>query len=160
MAYTPCVSVVPAVLALALWSPGLAQSESALARNGHSASARVNIRVTVPPVARLLENRHPLTLAPEPGAGASASDLLVAQQRLVLHTNVRLGACVELRTPASRIPSWDMRPVAGEPVSVHALSDGWRLCTMRPGTHTVWIEHRFDAEAAGAWPLRTDATLL
>lgn len=153
MVYAPCVSIAPTLLALALLSPGLAQSESAIARNGHSASAQVNIRVSIPPVVHLLENHHPLVLPPEPGA-------ITAQQRIVLHTNVRQGACVELWNAAERTTAWDVRPIGGEPVSVQAFSGGWRLCTMRPGTHTVLIEHRFGPDAAGRWPLRTDATLL
>lgn len=153
MAHAPCVAPVPALLALALLAPGPAQSASAAAGNGHIASARVDIRVTVAPVVHLLENHHPPVLAPEPGA-------ITAQQRLVLHTNVRQGACVELWSAAPAASAWVLRPVGGEPVSVQALSNGWRLCTMRPGTHTVLIEHRFGAEAAGPWPLRTSATLL
>lgn len=153
MAYAPRVSIAPTLLALALLSPGPAPAASAIARNGHSASARVDIRVSIPPVVNLLENQHPLVLSPEPGA-------ITAQQRIVLHTNVRQGACVELWNAAERATAWDVRPIGGEPVSVQALSGGWRLCTLRPGTHTVLIEHRFGAEAAGPWPLRTDATLL
>ncbi|MBX3590319.1 MAG: hypothetical protein KF755_05375 [Burkholderiaceae bacterium] len=153
MAYAPCVSIVPALLALALLSPGPAQSASAIVWNGPSASARVNVLVAIPPVVNLLENHHPPVLAREPGA-------ITAQQRLVLHTNVRQGACVELWSVAPAASAWVLLPVGGEPVSVQALSNGWRLCTMRPGTHTVLIEHRFGAEAAGPWPLRTSATLL
>ena len=153
MAYTHGVSTILVPLALALLSPGLAQSESAVGSNGHSASARVNIRVTIPPVVNLLENHHPLVLAPEPGA-------ITARQRIVLHTNVRQGACVELRNTAEPRAPWDVHPIGGEPVSVQAFTGGWRLCTARAGIHTVLIEHRFGADAAGHWPLRTDATLL
>lgn len=151
MAHPRRVHAQAVLLALTLLSPA-AWPESTVARNRPSASARVNIRVTVPPVVNILENSHPSTLAAEPGP-------ITALQRIVLHTNVRQGACVEL---TRRVPgaSWELRAVGGEAVSVHALGDGWRLCTLRQGTHAVLIEHRFGAELAGRWPLRTDAVLL
>ncbi len=154
MAHPRRVHAQAVLLALSLLSPA-AWPESTVARNRPSASARVTIRVTVPPVVNLLENSHPSTLA-------AGSGPITALQRIVLHTNVRQGACVELtrRVPGASSAAWELRAVGGEAVSLQAHGDGWRLCTLRQGTYAVQIEHRFGAEFAGRWPLRTDTVLL
>lgn len=140
-------------IALALGLSASAWAESTFGLNGHSASARVHIRVTIPPLVAILQNQHPATLPPTSGPST-------ALQRIVLHTNVRHGACADLQATGLDASSWRLRSVGSEPLSVDPLPGGWRLCTQRQGTHTLLLEHEFETAPPGPWPLRTGTALL
>lgn len=143
------------LVALALLQPAAGWGETSMASHGRSASAQVNIRVWVPPVANILQNTHAASLPRQPHQGPISST-----QRIVLHTNVRQGACVQLSAVALDPASWRLRSLGDEPLAIERRAGGWRLCTLRHGTHTLFIEHEFGAEAAGRWPLQTGVTLL
>ncbi len=157
MAYTRCVSVVSALLAPALLSPGLAQSESAIAWNGHSASARVNIRVVVPPVANLLQNQHPRELAPADGEAR-------AEQRLVVMSNLPRGFCLALRQTAPQAGAWSLETAPQSGIRLDATAEGYRLCSTRAGQYTVLLQHRFGGMDSGQntvhWPVQTEISAL
>jgi hypothetical protein len=129
-------------------------AETALATGGPAASARLTLRVVIPPMVRLQEDAHPAELASD-----------VAQQKLVIQTNLRQGFCAALRLANDARTGWTLRVAAGDEVWLQPSAEGYRLCTKGPGLHTVHLEHRFDTPATPdgvprAWPVRTEIASL
>lgn len=131
-----------------------AAAESLTATSGQAASARLTLRVIIPPMVTLQEDSHPHELASE-----------MAEQKLVIQTNLRQGFCVVLRLAADASMGWALRVASGNEVWLQPSADGYRLCSNGPGRHTVYLEHRFDMPATpeGAprtWPVRMDIASL
>lgn len=131
-----------------------AAAESMISTGGQSASARLTLRVVVPPMVRLQEDAHPAELASD-----------VAQQKLVIQTNLRQGFCAALRLANDAHTGWTLRVASGDEVWLQPSAEGYRLCTKGPGLHTVHLEHRFDTPTTPdgvprAWPVQTEIASL
>lgn len=140
------------VLLMALLAPLVLRAGPSV--GSPSATARVRIQVSIPPLVRVMENRFPATLALAP------QGTHVAAQTLVVSTNLRSGFCLTLRTDAPSPGGWRIRSVGDDPVQIDAQGDGWRVCAGRLGLHTLRLQHEFDAPNGLAWPVRTELTLL
>ena len=156
----PFRPVLTALVGLALAAPGHSLAESVVVSgvNHGGASVSVDIRIVVPAVMQVIENSHPTQL------GMAVDGRWTAQQKLVVHSTMKRGFCVSLRLAAQH-GGTTLTPVA----------DGYRLCTSRPGRHTLMLQHAF-ASAPGAasapsadltglppslsWPVRTDVAAL
>lgn len=127
---------------------------------GASASATVRIRVVIPPVVRVLQDRHPSLL------DAAPADRLRAEQQLVVSTNLRQGFCLDLHNHLSPDTGWDLKSVGGDAVVITAQDGGYRLCGHRQGVYTLVLQHEFqpvrslENGRALAWPVRTELTAL
>lgn len=146
-----------ATLALLL-APLPGAAESSLVGNGN-ASATLNIRIVIPSVMRVLENSHPEQLV------ADASGAHTAQQRLVVVSNMRHGFCVTLRQTDPQLSNWRLQTAQEGGVSLHPVTDGYRLCTARPGRYTLLLQHEFQTVAGSdptalRWPVQTDLTAM
>lgn len=124
------------------------------APSGQAASARLIIRVIVPPMVQLQEDIHPLDMTTG-----------VSEQKLVIQTNLRQGFCAALRLSISEPIGWELRVAAGEDVWLQSTREGYRLCSNGPGRHTVRLEHRFDTAAGSmdaprAWPVHMEIAAL
>jgi hypothetical protein len=157
----PAVRRLCALLAVpVLLAPATGAAESRLAAAGAaSAGASLDFRIVIPPVMRVLENSHPPQLSTQ-GDGA-----LGGEQRLVVLSNLRSGFCVALRLAQPAAGRWqlDARPEPG--ITLQPAADGYRLCSTRPGRHTLLLQHRFAPEGASdatglAWPVQTDITAI
>jgi hypothetical protein len=143
-----------------LFLPGAAQAESSMGVHGGSASATVRIRVVVPPVVRVLQDQHPSTL------NATPDERLLAEQRLVVSTNMRQGFCLDLQHNISPGTPWHVQSVGGDAVVITAQGGGYRLCGDRQGVYTLVLQHEFQPAASIehgavlAWPVRTELTTL
>jgi hypothetical protein len=143
-------------LAFALCLPGAGMAQSRLAGGAQpAASASIRLRVEVPALLQLRDNRHPLAV---PLAGASVQQLLDVQ------TTVRQGFCATLRLTLSGVRDWTVQSV-GAPARVQRTADGYRVCAERQGRHQVALEHRFDfgqSQAAGSvsWPVQIELSAL
>jgi hypothetical protein len=131
-----------------------AAAESMISTGGQGASARLTLRVVIPSMVKLQEDIHP-----------SEVDAGVANQKLVIQTNLRKGFCAALRLASPEATSWNVRVAAGDNVWLQAAGDGYRLCSNGPGQHTVHLEHQFDTSGALAnrplaWPVRMEITSL
>ena len=127
--------------------------------NQHSASASIDIRIVVPPIMRVLENSHPSQLVPAVGGDWSA------EQRLVVLSTMKRGFCVTLRMNTSDVEAWRLQTEQSGGVTLSPVSDGYRLCTPRPGRYTLLLQHEFEASGNGdmqslRWPVQTDITAL
>ncbi|MDP1780305.1 MAG: hypothetical protein Q8L18_00315, partial [Hydrogenophaga sp.] len=103
--------------------------------NQHRASASIDIRIVVPPIMRVLENSHPVQLVPVVGGDWSA------EQRLVVLSNMRRGFCVTLRMNTSDVEAWRLQTEQTGGITLNPVSDGYRLCTPRPGRYTLLLQH-------------------
>jgi len=146
------ISMTSPLLALAAGASTLCPvaAESISATSGQAASARLALRVTIPPMVKLQEDIHPLELATG-----------VAKQKLVIQTTLRQGFCAALRLAATDPIGWELRVASGNDVWLQPTGEGYRLCSNGPGQHTVYLEHRFDTSAAPgdtprAWPVRME----
>jgi hypothetical protein len=131
-----------------------ATAESVMAHGAQAASARLTLRVVVPPMVRLQEDAHPAELASD-----------VAQQKLVIQTNLRQGFCAALRLANDAHTGWTLRVASGDEVWLQPSGEGYRLCTKGPGLHTVHLEHRFDTPTTPdgvprTWPVQTEIASL
>lgn len=150
----PVHRLLPLVLALCLPSMALAESRIAGGQQP-TASASIRLRVEVPALLQLRDNRHPAAV---PLAGASV------QQRLDVMTTLRQGFCATLRLTASGVRDWTVQSV-GSPARVQRTPDGYRVCTERHGRHEVALEHRFDfglsqAQGSVSWPVQIELSAL
>jgi hypothetical protein len=144
-----------------LLAPLASQAESGFAPAGGKASASLDFRIIIPPVMRVLENSHPTELQ------ADASGTLSGQQRLVVLSNMKHGFCVTLRrAEAQNTAGWNLLN-AGEQAGVMLtpVTDGYRLCTARPGRYTLLLQHEFAPAPTGLqtalrWPVQTDLTAM
>ena len=131
-----------------------ATAESVMAHGAQAASARLTLRVVVPPMVRLQEDAHPAELASD-----------VAQQKLVIQTNLRQAFCAALRLANDAHTGWTLRVASGDEVWLQPSGEGYRLCTKGPGLHTVHLEHRFDTPTTPdgvprTWPVQTEIASL
>lgn len=149
----------PALLAgVLLLVPATGIGESVLVQPG-KASASLDFRIVIPPVMRVLENSHPLSL------DAQATGEWSAQQRLVVVSNMKRGFCVTLRMSAPGVDDWHLKTAGQDNVTLTQVSDGYRLCAPRAGHYTLLLDHEFNGTqttATGAlrWPVQTDITAL
>ena len=142
-----------------LLSPATGMSESGLGGASRPASAALDFRIIIPPVMQLLENSHPSRLdLPSNGS-------LSAQQKLVVVSNMKRGFCVTMRVDAPEVDGWRLQAAQQGGITLLELTDGYRLCTARPGRYTLLLQHEFDAapgrtQDALVWPVQTDITAL
>ncbi|MDP1530484.1 MAG: hypothetical protein Q8M05_13970 [Rhodoferax sp.] len=141
-----------------LLAPTTSVGESVVAGPA-GASASLRISITVPPVMRVLENSHPSQLTPVVGGDWSA------EQRLVVVSNMKRGFCVSLRMSTSDVESWRLQTEQTGGITLSPVSDGYRLCTPRPGRYTLLLQHEFEASGNSTrqslrWPVQTDITAL
>ncbi|NDY93456.1 hypothetical protein [Ideonella livida] len=149
-------------LAVGLQAPA-ARAEARLAAPGQGASARLDFRIIIPPVIRLLENRHAAELQ------ADGQGRLRGEQTLVVLSNLKRGFCVTLRRhlPEGIVPpAWHLEDEGLGGLSAEPTAEGWRLCAARPGRYTLQLRHAFEpppgqpAPAAQAWPVWADVAAL
>lgn len=143
---------------LVLAAPLSARPESHLATGANaSASASVQFRIVVPPMTRVLDNRHPPSLESVETSGA--------QQDLVVQTTMPQGFCARLRLTSSDVRDWTLHTHAPG-VSVQRTGEGYRVCAPRHGRHALALHHRFSLRAGaegGAplpWPVQTEFSAL
>lgn len=167
----PFRPVLTALVGLALAAPGHSLAESVVVSgvNHGGASVSVDIRIVVPAVMQVIENSHPTQL------GMAVDGRWTAQQKLVVHSTMKRGFCVSLRLAAPQVAGWQLDTAQLGGTTLTPVADGYRLCTSRPGRHTLMLQHAF-ASAPGAasvpsadltglppvlnWPVRTDVTAL
>ena len=160
--YAAIRPLFPALLASALMLlPATSIGESVLVQQG-KAGASLDFRIIIPPIMRVLENSHPLSL------DAEASGDWSAQQRLVVVSNMKRGFCVTLRMSTPEVNDWRLT-TAQHDITLTQVSDGYRLCAPRAGRYTLLLDHEFNAAnkssgttTTGAlrWPVQTDITAL
>ena len=126
--------------------------------NQQSTSASVDIRIIVPPIMRVLENSHPMQMDPLLGGDWSA------EQRLVVLSTMKRGFCVLLRMNSPDVDAWRLKTEQTGGITLSPVSDGYRLCTPRPGRYTLLLQHDFEAAENTTeslrWPVQTDITAL
>lgn len=156
-----------ALIALGLAWPATGMSESVQVSgvNNGGASASIDIRIVVPAVMQVIENSHPAQL------GMAADGRWSAQQKLVVHSTMKRGFCVSLRLAEPQVGGWQLETAQQGGTTLTPVADGYRLCTSRPGRHTLMLQHAFAAAPGAAglpaglppslnWPVRTDVTAL
>lgn len=141
-----------------LLAPTTSVGESVVAGPA-GASASLRISITVPAIMRVLENSHPVQLTPVVGGDWSA------EQRLVVVSNMRRGFCVTLRMTTTDVGHWRLQTEQSGGITLSPVSDGYRLCTPRPGRYTLLLQHEFEASGNNTmqslrWPVQTDITAL
>ena len=168
---TLCRPALTALVGLALAAPGhsFADSVQVSGTNHGGASASVDIRIVIPAVMQVIENSHPTQL------GVAVDGGWTAQQKLVVHSTMKRGFCVSLRLAAPQVADWQLQTAQHGGTTLTPVADGYRLCTSRPGRHTLVLQHAFasapeTASASSAnltglppglnWPVRTDVTAL
>ena len=151
------IRVACALLVLA--APPSALPESRLATGANlSASASLDFRIVVPPMTRMLDNRHPASLWTAGGAPE-------AQQELVVLTTMPRGFCALLRLTSTEVRDWTLHTRAPN-VSVQRTGDGYRVCAPRHGRHTLVLHHEFalrtplDTRTTVPWPVQTEFSAL
>lgn len=154
-------SLTAALATLALCIPGTGTAESVLVTGvgGTGASASVDIRIVIPPVMQVIENTHPTQL------GMPVNGEWSAQQKLVVHSTMKRGFCVTLRLAAPQVEGWRLQTAQQGGTTLSEVADGYRVCTARPGRHTLLLQHAFATESTAihpalGWPVRTDLTAL
>jgi hypothetical protein len=161
--FKPRLTRLPAtLLAVGLMlAPAAGMSESSPGSTSRSASAALEFRIIIPPVMRLLENSHPALLA------AEANGDWNAEQRLVVVSNMKRGFCVTLRMNAPEVDAWRLQTVQNGGITLTRVTDGYRLCTPRPGHYTLLLQHEFDAAAPQLtghnglrWPVQTEISAI
>lgn len=140
------------LLALGLvLAPMPATAEGAWTAGDGNASARLNIRIVIPPVMRVLENSHPPQI----------DGTQPVEQRLVVLSNLRNGFCASLRLTDPRLGDWQLHTDATGGVTLQAQAGGYRLCTSRPGRYTLRLQHDFGTQRnALVWPVQTELMAL
>lgn len=153
------IAVRVACVLLLLAAPLSARPEARLATGANaSASASVNFRIVIPPMNRVLDNRHPASLWAAGGAPE-------AEQELVVLTTLPQGFCARLRLTSTEVRDWTLRSRAPG-VSVQRTGEGYRVCAPRHGRHTLSLHHEFalrdsaDARAPLPWPVQTELSAL
>jgi hypothetical protein len=141
-----------------LLAPTTSVGESVVA-GPSGASASLRISITVPAIMRVLENSHPVQMDPVVGGDWSA------EQRLVVLSNMKHGFCVTLRMNTSEVDRWRLQTEQTGGITLTPVSDGYRLCTPRPGRYTLLLQHEFEASGSSTkqslrWPVQTDITAL
>lgn len=141
-----------------LTAPATSVGEAVVAGPG-GASASLRISITVPAVMRVLENSHPSQLTPIVGGDWSA------EQRLVVLSNMKGGFCVTLRMNTTDVEAWRLQTEQTGGITLSPVSDGYRLCTPRPGRYTLLLQHEFEASSNSnmqslRWPVQTELTAL
>lgn len=139
--------------------PSLGESVLISGSESRGASATLNFRIVIPPMMKIMENSHP------PQLDAGTDGALSAEQRLVVLSNLKRGFCVTLRLARSDLGTWRMDTADDNGVSLSPVSDGYRLCSARPGRYTLVLRHRFDGVDTGQqalrdWPVHTDITAI
>ncbi len=154
------LTAVATSLALVL-APVAAVAESRFAGNEPTASAALDFRIIIPAVMRVIENDHPMQLAPDADGAVSA------QQRLTVLSNMKHGFCVSLRVAAPVAGGWRLDAAPEPGVRLEPAGDGYRLCSARPGRYQLVLQHRFsvagspaDPTSGLAWPVQTDITAI
>mgnify|MGYP006176406783 CR=1 FL=1 len=142
-----------------LMSPVTGIGETAVAGPDKAgASASLRIQIVIPPIMRVLENSHPAQLTPVVGGDWSA------EQRLVVVSNMKRGFCVLLRMNSPDVDAWRLKTEQTGGITLSPVSDGYRLCTPRPGRYTLLLQHDFEAARntieSLRWPVQTDITAL
>jgi hypothetical protein len=151
------VRVACALLVLVVPLRALPESSLVTGANA-SASASVRLRIVVPPMTRVLDNRHPANLWAAGGAPE-------AQQELVVQTTMRQGFCARLRLTSDEVREWTVKARAPN-VSVQRTGDGYRVCAPRHGRYTLALHHEFalrtplDQRAPMPWPVQTELSAL
>jgi hypothetical protein len=146
--------LLPLVLALCLPVMALAESRNASGPQP-SANASIRLRVEIPALLQLRDNRHPAAV---PLSGTAV------QQQLDVQTTLRHGFCATLRLTMSGVRDWTVQSV-GSPARVQRTPDGYRVCAERQGRHQVALEHRFDfgpSQTTGSvgWPVQIELSAL
>lgn len=152
----PLLACLTSLVLLA--APTTSVGEAVVAGPG-GASASLRISITVPAVMRVLENSHPVQLTPIVGGDWSA------EQRLVVLSNMKRGFCVTLRMNTADVEAWRLQTEQTGGITLSPVSDGYRLCTPRPGRYTLLLQHEFEASGNSTmqslrWPVQTDITAL
>lgn len=142
-----------------LVAPATTLAESALAPPGGKASATLNLRIVIPPVMRVLENSHPGAVHPDPAGRLSG------EQRLVVVSNMKRGFCVTLRMAEPQVQAWQLSTALEGGVTLSPVTDGYRLCTVRPGRYDLLLQHEFGTRTASElsamrWPVQTDLSAM
>ena len=135
---------------------GHAESNAAFGSGGASASVR--IRLVVEPMLRLLENRQS-AWAINPDNGNA-----VAQQKIVIASNLRDGFCVDLsqgtasnNNSSTSNPAWQITPLQASGAQILPTTSGYQVCGSRPGLYTLVLQHELrraqdlQASAAAGW---------
>lgn len=145
-------STLAAAALLSAPVPGAA--EAMLATGGGPASASLNFRIIIPPVMRVIENRHPAQI--EGGQPV--------EQHLVVLSNLKRGFCASLRLSSPAIAGWQLQTEQVGGITLQAVADGYRLCASRPGRYALRLLHDFGtpttAQTALAWPVQTELMAL
>ena len=154
------VAFPPHPLAAGLLALGLvlaplpATAEGAWTAGDGNASARLNIRIVIPPVMRVLENSHPPQI----------DGTQPVEQRLVVLSNMKRGFCVTLRLRSPEVDQWQVQAVPEPGVTLQAAGQAYRLCSDRPGRYTMVLRHEFGVHTPGAqamhWPVQTDISAI
>ncbi|MDZ4123566.1 MAG: hypothetical protein U1E02_05220 [Hydrogenophaga sp.] len=152
----PLLAGLTSIPLLLIPAPGM--GESLLVKQGR-AGASLDFRIIIPPIMRVLENSHPSQLVPVVGGDWSA------EQRLVVLSTMKRGFCVTLRMNTSDVEAWRLQTEQTGGITLNPVSDGYRLCTPRPGRYTLLLQHEFEASGNGdmqslRWPVQTDITAL
>jgi len=144
---------------LMLAAPLSARPEARLATGANaSASASLNFRIVIPPMTRVLDNRHPASLWAAGGAPE-------AQQELVVLTTLPQGFCARLRLTSTEVREWTLSTRAPG-VIVQRTGEGYRVCAPRHGRHTLALHHEFalrdpaNAQTPMPWPVQTELNAL
>ena len=150
--------LLPALAASVLMLiPATSIGESVLVHQG-KAGASLEFRIIIPPIMRVLENSHPVLMDAEADGDWSA------QQRLVVVSNMKRGFCVLLRMNSPDVDAWRLKTEQTGGITLSPVSDGYRLCTPRPGRYTLLLQHDFEAARntieSLRWPVQTDITAL
>jgi hypothetical protein len=141
-----------------LLAPATSIGDSVLPSQGQ-ASAALEFRIIIPPVMRVLENSHPVLMDAEADGDWSA------EQRLVVVSNMKRGFCVTLRMRTPEVETWRLQTAQAGGITLNPVSDGYRLCTPRPGRYTLLLQHEFDAPQKSVnsnlrWPVETDISAI
>lgn len=142
--------LTPALACLALLlAPAPGTAEAMLATTG-KASASLNFRIVIPPVMRVIENSHPPQVGQE-----------MAEQRLVVLSNMKHGFCANLRLSDPAVTAWRLQTDAVEGVTLAPVAEGYRLCANGPGRYTLRLQHDFGTQrSALIWPVQTELMAL
>lgn len=151
----PLFAVLTILVVLLVPATGMAES---MTTTGHRASASVDLQVRVPPVMQVLENSHPTQWD-------MAQGIWNAQQRLVVVSTMKRGFCITLRQNERQVDNWRLHTPQEGGVTLSPVTDGYRVCTARPGRYTLLLQHAFETTAGRAperlrWPVQTDLTAL
>jgi hypothetical protein len=140
-----------------LMAPAPGMGESLMVTQGNS-GASLDFRIIIPPIMRVLENSHPRRLE------AFADGRVIAQQRLVVLSNMKGGFCVSLRRTAAELGTWELQTAPQSGIQLTPAADGYSLCGTRPGRYTVLLQHQFGTSDGSGnalnWPVQTDISAI